>query len=89
MTIVKTKPFLSCVVHLKGFSPNYTLIQQYTDTFICKLGLIHSLGEKRRFSNQQVFEYMLGSTCLQLHNYIYFNKFHMACFTPQFNQLFN
>jgi hypothetical protein len=44
---------------------------------------------KRPFSNQQIFNYMSGSTCLQLHNYIYFNKFHVAHFTLQLSLLFD
>jgi hypothetical protein len=45
--------------------------------------------KNKPFSNQPVFNYMSGSTCLQLHNYIYFNKFHVARFTPQFDRFFD
>ncbi len=47
-----------------------------------------STRRKRPFSNQPIFDYMSNSTCFQLHNYIYFNKFHVARFTLQFNQFF-
>jgi hypothetical protein len=53
------------------------------------LGLFAHTRKKMQISNQPVSNYMSSSTCLRLHNYIYFNKSHVACFTPQLNQLFD
>ncbi len=45
-----------------------------TNHYAMKANVGHCTRRKRPFSNQPIFNDMLGTTCLQLHNYIYFNN---------------